>query len=300
MKNKIIYLLLYLVLFSGCENEGSKSANNTESNKYNNLNVTILLDLSDRISVRKNPDQPDKDIAVILTVLDNFKKFLSKKGVVNSEDKIKVIYYPIINYEKYRRVSDSLNIDFGKLDFPDRRKMYTKISDLYLRNLKELYSLASSAKSYEGSDLFNYFKHRVVDDCIINDSNYINILVILTDGYIYHKNCKFKIKNRYSYLIPEAEHVKCFRNIPNWKEVFEKNDYGLIKINNDLSKLNILIAEVNPIYHSPIDYDIIKLYLSKWLEEQNMKKDNYKILKTDMASINKNIINNFFEIITSR
>ncbi len=62
MKNKIIYLLLYLVLFSGCENEGSKSANNTESNQYNNLNVTILLDLSDRISARKNPDQPDKTL----------------------------------------------------------------------------------------------------------------------------------------------------------------------------------------------------------------------------------------------
>lgn len=295
MKNKLLILLIALISIN-CAKEGNIHSNSP----YKNLNVTILLDLSDRISIKKNPEQTNKDINVILTVVENFKDFLSKKGVVNSEDKIKVIFYPTLNYELYQAIADSLNIDFDKLQFAERKILYNKLSDLFLENVKKLYEMASRAKTYEGSDLFNYFKHRIVDDCIINDSNYINILVILTDGYIYHKNARFRIKNRFSYIIPQAEQIKYFRNLENWEEIFHKNDYGLIKIDNDLSKLNILIAEVNPIYSSPKDYDIIKLYLSKWLEEQKVKKENYKILRTDLVSVNRNLINNFFKQVTSR
>lgn len=295
MTNKIFILLLIVILFA-CGEDEKKQANSN----YKNLNVTILLDLSDRISISKNPDQAEKDINIISSVVDNFKLFLSKKGVVNSDDKLKIIFYPTINYEIYQSIADSLNIDFSNYDFSDRKKLYNSLSNKFKNNLTRLYSIASKAKLYEGADIFNYFKHRIIDDCILNDSNYINLLVILTDGYIYHKNSKYELNNRFSYIIPESYQIKRFRNNVNWEDDFNKNDFGLLKLDNNLSKLNILVAEVSPLSNSPKDYDIIYKYLSKWFEEQNVAKNNYKIIKSDLTSINKNIVNNFFEKITTR
>ncbi len=223
------------------------------------MNVTILIDLSDRISQVKNPEQPVKDINVVSYVVDSIKKFLAKKGVVNSEDKIKLIFYPTLNYGIYHAIADSLNIDFAKYDFYSRKNLFNQLSAKYDTSLKKLYSITSNAKKYEGSDMFNYIKHRIIDDCVIDDSNYINILVILTDGYIYHKNAMYNINNRYGYLIPECDHVKLLRNNTNWVEPFNQKDYGLIKIDNDLSKLKILVAEINPFNYSPKDFDILKL-----------------------------------------
>lgn len=295
MTNKFFILLLIVILFA-CGEDEKKQANSN----YKNLNVTILLDLSDRISVSKNPDQAEKDINIISSVVDNFKLFLSKKGVVNSDDKLKLIFYPTLNYDIYQSIADSLNVDFSDYDFQNRKKLYNNLSDKFKNNLTRLYSIASKAKVYEGADIFNYFKHRIIDDCISNDSNYINVLVILTDGYIYHKNSKYESNNRFSYIIPESNQIKRFRNNVNWEDDFNKNDFGLMKLDNDLSDLYIIVAEVNPYFNSPKDYDIICKYLSKWFEEQNADRNNYKIIKTDLTPINKKIINKFFEKITTR
>ncbi|MEG8989631.1 hypothetical protein VJY32_07605 [Ignavibacteria bacterium 4148-Me] len=295
-------IILFLFGLTACS-ENDKSNDGQSKSKqayYKNLNITILIDLSDRISIKKNPTQVDRDIKFIMNVLDAFKTFLSRKGVVQSEDKIKVIYYPSINYEIYQDIADSLNIDFSNYEFMQRKKLFENISSIYYKNLKKLYSLASNAKSFEGSDLFNYFKHRVVDDCISNDSNFINLLIVLTDGYIYHKNSKYQDGNRFSYLLPEAPQVTYFRNINNWETVFDKNDFGLIKLHNDLSQLNILCAEFSPIDHSPKDFDILKKYWTKWLIEQNINKDNLKILRTDLNTLNRDVIFAFFNKILSR
>ena len=297
-----MFFIIILIGLTACsENDKSNDAQSKSKQAYyKNLNITILIDLSDRISIKKNPTQADKDIKFIMNVLDAFKIYLAKKGVVQSEDKIKVIYYPTVNYEIYQDIADSLNIDFSNYEFVQRKKLFQNISSIYYNNLKKLYSLASNAKSFEGSDLFNYFKHRIVDDCISTDSNFINLLIILTDGYIYHKNSKYQDGNRFSYLLPEAPQVANFRNINNWEAVFEKNDFGLIKLDNNLSRLNILLAEFSPIDHSPKDFDILKKYWSKWLIEQNVNKDNFKILRTDLSTLNRDIIFAFFNKILSR
>jgi hypothetical protein len=299
MTNKIFSLLiLYFLFLVNCSNNENYNENNHPNqlkSNYKHLNLTILIDLSDRISILKNPEQPEKDIEIITYVIENFKKFLAIKGVVNSEDRIKVIFYPVTQYDIYKSIADSLNIDFGLLEFTERKIVFELLNSKFKNNLRELYVIASNAKSYPGSDLFNYFKHRITDDCINSDTNFINILTILTDGYIYYDKSKYNYKNRFSYLTPLSGHIDIFRNMNKWEEYFHNNDYGLIKIENDLSKLNILLCEFNPIYDSPKDFDIMKLYWSKWLEEQNVRKENYKIIKTEIASINKNLINSFFE-----
>lgn len=300
MNFKMLLVILLINLLSSCSqgsNQEKTNKNNDSALHYKNLNLTILLDLSDRISNKKNPDQYKKDIIFINNVLDAFKSYLNKKGVVESEDKIKLIFYPVSMDDLYQEVADSLSVDFSKLEFVDRKKTYENISAIYNRQLQKLYSIASNAKIYTGSDLFNYFKHRIVDDCISTASNYTNLLVILTDGYIYEKNSMYQEGNKFSYLVPEAQHVKIFRKLSKWEEHFEKNNYGLIPLENDLSSLNVLIGEIHPIENSPKDFDILKKYWSDWLESQKVKK--FKIIKTDINTLNRDIIFNFINQLTS-
>lgn len=294
-KSMILSFLLILPFIISC-NENKKE----EDLNFKNLNLTILIDLSDRISIKKNPDQVEKDLYIINSVLNSFKKFLYHKGVVQSDDKIKVIFYPINNNSILQETADSLYIDFEQIDLMERKQVFASLNDLYNRNLKKIYSIASRANSYPGSDLFNYFKHRVVDDCILLDNRFINVLVILTDGYLFDENVKYNYGNRYSYLAPLAQHITQFRKMKNWENLFNQKDYGLIKIDNDLSRLNILIAEFNPPKAHPEDFDIIKKYWSKWLIEQNVNKSNFKILKTDLNYLNSSIIQKFFEDILKR
>lgn len=293
----ITLLVIPIISCNSVDKQKENERKNFSDQHHKNLNVTILIDLSDRISIKKNPDQYKKDIKFINNVLDAFKAYLNKKGVVESEDKIKLIFYPLSMDELYQEIADSLNIDFGKYDFGYRKLIYENISSIYNRQLLKLYSVASNSKVYTGSDLFNYFKHRVVDDCILPDSSFINLLIILTDGYIYDKNSVYRQDNKFSYLIPEAQHVRIFRKLNNWEEHFEKNNYGLIPLNNDLSALSILVGEVQPIKYSPKDFDIIKKYWSEWLEKQKVK--NYKIIKSDINTLNRDIIFNFISQLTS-
>lgn len=290
MNKSIIYFLTaFNLLLFGCSDKNTKDEN------YKNLNLTILIDLSDRISAKKNPGQVNKDLYIISSVINSFKSYLSKKGVVQSEDRIKVIFYPLNNNGLYQEVADSLNIDFSEFDFNERKKIFGQLNDDYLNQLKIVYEDAANQTKYPGSDLFNFFKHRVIDDCIINDERFINVLVILTDGYIYDENVKIRQGNRFSFLGQVAEHVIKFRRKNNWEMEFEKGDYGLIKLNNDLSSLYTIVAEINPAKGYPEDFDILKKYWSKWFREQNMPENNFKILKTDLNYLNRNIINKFFD-----
>lgn len=295
-KNKsiVFYISLILTLFIGCSKtnqDHNSSASHLKVNK--DLNLTILIDLSDRISLKKHPYQVQKDLKLISSIVEIFKQHLASKGVVNSEDKIKVIYYPEIKNDKLNTVIDSLNIDLEKMSFIERKRMFSQLINRFNENLIKLYDVASSMQQYPGSDLFNYFKHRLIDDCIIEDSNFVNLLIILTDGYIYHRNAMYRVGNRFSYLAPKSQHIQLFRNRADWERIFDSKDFGLINTNLDLSKLYIIAAQFDPISQSPQDFDIMSKYWSKWFEEQNLKPKNFKILRNDNPVLNISIIENF-------
>ncbi len=290
----LVTVIVISCLAMGCSNsKQNDDVQKSQQKNYKNLNLTILIDLSDRISQKKNPGQVKNDLKLISNIIEIFKIHLAEKGVVNSEDKIKVIYYPEIGNDALNSVIDSLNIDFTKMSFVERKRIFSQLSKRFNENLIKVYEFASMMSEYPGSDLFNYFKHRLIDDCVIDDSNFVNLLVILTDGYIFHKDAMYRVGNRFSYLAPKSYQVQMFRNRSDWEKIFDQQDYGLINTNLDLSRLNIIAAQFNPIPQSPKDFDILNKYWSKWFEEQKLKSNNYKILRNDNPVLNIPIIENF-------
>lgn len=292
MKNVNVYLTAFLFLaglfiLTGC---GSKQASSAE---YTNDNITILLDLSDRIAPKVHTDQVEKDIAAVMEIEQAFKQRIFSKGTFNTNDKIKVIFYPQLKERRIIEIAEKLTINLENLEPRAKKNVFRSLDTLYKNNLTELYNIAVAQQSYSGSDIYNFFKDRVEDDCIIKDTFYHNTLVIISDGYLYWENSRLQDGNRFSFIGPDAVQVKQFRRSPSWETAFDKGDFGFLPIKNSFPELSVLLLEVNPVPAYPEDYDIMKKYWGKWFEE--MKIAEYKIVKSDMPVTTKAIIQNYFK-----
>ncbi len=282
-----IFVVVIALLFVSC----SPNKQEEDQSKFKNLNVTILLDLSDRISISENPHQFERDIAISSIIINQIKKYLKLKSRVLAEDKIKVVFYPSWNNQIGNKIASELNIDFADYDAAKKFEVFKSIDSIYISNLESLYKYAINSKNFPGSDIYSFFSYKVEDFCIINDTNFVNLLVIISDGYLYWHYNKISDGNRFSYIGPNANHVNIFRDNSNWRADFERGDYGFLRTNKDLSKLNILALEFAPDTKIPRDFEILEAYWSKWFDE--MKVKSYKIVQSDLPSNTKVVVEKY-------
>jgi len=182
-----------------------------------NLNVSILLDLSDRINPEKYPDNAMdfylRDIGYIKSVTQAFEIHLRNKQSIKINDHIRLFLDPepsdkSLN-DKIKKLKISFNRDNATRDYiMQTSKKYDSIVGL-------IYETAITDNNYVGSDTWRFFKNKIKDYCIENE--YRNILIVLTDGYIYHKDTKMKEKKRTTYLTPQD--IRSFKLInKDWEE----------------------------------------------------------------------------------
>lgn len=287
MKKTILTLVLFLLI--ACNEEGVKESTAKQ------LNISILTDLSDRIDPVENPMQIQKDMAIINDVIELFKEELAQKGTFKAKGKINFYFHPQMQDKEMLSLSEKLRIDFSEMDVKGKKAAFNLFEKDVKNSFEKIYSLASAQKKYPGSDIYRFFKDEVEDKCLISDTCFRNILVVITDGYMYWEKSLEKKGNRYSYLIQKSEILNKFRRNQNWEDVFEKEDYGFINTGKDLSDLEVILLEVNPSYDYPVDYDIIKKFWTKWLSEMNIKTENIKIVKTDLPANTKLVVKKFIK-----
>ena len=164
------------------------------------------------------------------------------------------------------------------------------INSTYVLETSKIYSLALNDRKYIGSDIWNFFQNNINDYCI--EDNHRNILVILTDGYIYYKDSNFKEDNRSTYLTPEL--IRSYNlNNKNWKEIMEAKKMGYLKANDDLTNLEILVLGINPNIKNPYEGKVIKEFWSNWFKEMNVKR--FEIKETALPSNMDKVIKDFIE-----
>lgn len=284
-KMKIYLALLSFclpLLFTGCN---SKEATKEEQQIQQQYNISILLDLSDRISPEKYPDQYARDTAAIKVVTECFIKNMKELGVFNSKGKIKVFAYPNPKDPNINNIMKNLDVDCSTMDSKKKKDIYDNLSQTFQEGIKFIYDCSITTKGWHGSDVWRFFKDDVERYCIDKDSNYRNILIVLTDGYIYEKTTKLNQGNRYTYI--ENSNVKPYRgNIQKMKN----DDFGLMSTRNDLKNLEVLVLEVNPKY-DPNDYDILQYCLAKWFTEMGVC--DFDICKTDFPNNTEKAIESF-------
>lgn len=297
MKNYILILPLLLLIYSCEENKANEKNNNkSENGKLNNgqLNISVLWDLSDRIDATKNPITPtngERDVEILKFLSENLKKDMDKRGSFMSKGKLKVFFSPNPANEQINLIAKKLDIDLSNKDVSAKKNIYDNLTTDFELTAKSIVDNTQKTSTWEGSDIYRFFKNDVLDYCVSKDPSYRNILIILTDGYIYHKNSTQLINNRSEYLLPNLLNQFGLRNNPNYKSQIEKNNYGFITTRNDLSNLEILVLEINSEKNHKDDEDIIKSYLEKWFTE--MKVKNFSIYNTDIPINTKKRIENF-------
>ena len=307
---KVSIILITIILFFGCGSEMNKKSSDKSiktdqqlekgnNRKALNYNISILLDLSDRvIEPPLNPSQKERDIEIVSSVIDILRDNMKKKGTYLAKDKIRVIFSPPPSNLKVNNIANSLSVDLSKLDNNSKKETYDTIEKVFEEGLKEIYDLTIDNSKWLGSDIWRFFKYDV-ELCIEQDQSYKNILIIVTDGYIYHKQSEkvkdTKHRNRTAYITPKYLKRKGFWNNPNWREKFESEDFGLISHDKNFKNLEILILEINPSSNHRDDQDIIRTYLVKWFEEMGITSPSLAIYDTDLPVNTRRRIELFFK-----
>jgi hypothetical protein len=299
-KHFLIIIVLVTLISCGLENDkkrGSDEPTSTNvSTQPEQLNITLLLDLSDRIDPKKNPEKPEhykRDISIVQHFSELFVKDMEKRGTYMAKGKIKVIFSPKPQDPNVNLYAEKLSVDLSQMDIKQKKEIHDSITSIFTDNISKIYNATISQSKWIGSDIWRFFKNDVKDYCVDNDANYRNILVILTDGYIFHQDSKDQNGNRYSYLLPNIISKYNLRKNSNWQQEIDRKDFGLITKRNDLDNLEVLVLEVTPSPNYKDDEDIIKYVLAKWFKEMKVKR--FGIYNSDLPEYTKQRINDFIK-----
>ncbi|UOX34317.1 hypothetical protein LXD69_02085 [Flavobacterium sediminilitoris] len=297
---KPIFIIITFLFIASCKTddksentisiEGNAKLTNETENK--NYNISILIDLSDRIDTIKhsNPTMEyyNRDLGYIKSVSEAFSSHVRNKRVNIMNDNIQVFFNPNPLNAEINEISKKLKIRVNKNNVS--KEFINTINSIYVSETSKIYSLALNDSKYIGSDIWNFFQNNINDYCI--EGSHRNILVILTDGYIYYKDSNFKEDNQSTYLTPELIRTYSLNN-KNWKESMEAKKIGYLKANDDLSNLEILVLGINPSIKNPYEGKVIKEFWSNWFKEMKVKR--FEIKETALPSNMDKVIKDFIE-----
>lgn len=298
-KLNIVLIIFLGLLFLGfgtneklksTEKHSERLTDKLNSDNRNNLNISIFLDLSDRISVKKYPSPTmeyfQRDIGYINSVAKSFEKHVKSKKVIHINDRMQIFFDPNPLNNNINELSNSLKVNFDRKNVTKAK--LDNVSADYKKKTSQIYSLAINDGKYIGSDIWGFFKNKLEDRCI--QKNQRNILIILTDGYMYYQNNKIDEGNSSNYVTPQK--IKSFGlTKSNWKQVMSKNKISILSTGKNFSNLEVLVLGLNPDTKNVYELDVMNELWSNWFNEMGIKK--YKIKTADLPSDMDQIITNF-------
>lgn len=337
--NKIVLLFaLVYGLVTGCTSsaetveDGTPSAYSDEVELGNaalksivHYNVIVTPDLSNRLL---NP-KPVSDAQVVNTVLKNIYPTILKHGkTVNQYDlfSTSLISNKLITQLDIK--TQDLQIDFSKFQNDQLSRInyitgkspkatLAKDKQKFLSEFTRVEKAA--AQSTHGADLWTYFNSGISSTMLkdkgpessfnnkVYTSQYRNIMILLTDGYIEagmfgKKACKSG--NQCYYL--SGQKVKEFRNAfkksgsSDMNAFFQRSKFGLVPANNNnLKNLEVLVLQMEDrsldtagsatVY--PTDMEIMQLFWADWLKKSGVKRFELKPALSSASETEKVILN---------
>ena len=294
MKYSLVIYIASVCFLISCKKEQTEQCTPKNIKKLNSdrpdLNLSILLDLSDRIDPNKNPaasmDYYKRDLSYVESVASAFETHIWNKKIYEMNDQIQLYIEPEPLDPGLNTRLDSLKMEFNKTSATNCT--IAKISEKYSIIPDSIYASALKQNDFIGSDIYGFFKSKVNDFCI--KEGYRNVLVVLTDGYIYHKNAVLKENGLTSYLTPQT--IRGFKlNTSNWEENIEAKNYGFIPANKNLKALEVLVLGINPDPKNPYEEDVILKYWEDWFAKMGI--EHYEIKQALLPSDMKGIIQEF-------
>lgn len=241
------------------------------------LNITLFLDLSDRISPAIAKDQPANDMEIVRYFCTFFKDSTMGKDILKKENRIKVLFYPSPTDPQFNKWADSLKINIKDLEGKDKRLAAEGASEKFPRILTQIYDNAIETNQWPGCDIWGFFSNKKVDDLCIN-KGFRNILVILTDGYLLHEQNMIQKGNEYNYIT---------------EKVLNDPKAQLMVTRDGLSDLEVLVLEINP--KDPKKLQTMQTLLQNWFVGMGVKPDKLKIIETGLPANTIEALNKYFQ-----
>ncbi|MCD8236934.1 MAG: hypothetical protein LUD00_09850 [Prevotellaceae bacterium] len=247
------------------------------------INISVFLDLSDRLDSTCNGGFPvsqmTRDTAVVNALVDYFVTTCVEHKISENKNRFQILFHPTPKTSDIMSLAANLNIDMAKISNPaDKKKKLVAMKDEFSKSLTQIYEQTLRDKKWIGSDIWGFFcnKNAKVDNLCIREG-YRNIMVILTDGYIYHKDNMQQDGSSYSYILPSL-----VNNVP---------DLSLMAPRTGLDSLEVMILEINP--GKPLMQSKLISVLETWLKDMGVKR--YVVSETGMPSDTRTIIDNFLQ-----
>lgn len=294
-------LLLVLALFAvgtaGCDPDvvdpPPPQPPPADSEDDRQLNLTLLLDLSNRVDPEQRPATPphrDRDLEAAAAVAEAFVADMRAKNAFQAEGRIRTLFSPAPPDAEVNTIAQGLSKDLRAVDPAEKKAIHDGLPGEYREGLARIYDAAIEEQDYVGADLWRFFKEDAQNLAVDPDPNVRNVLVVLTDGYAYHTDSVLREGNRTSYVtgpLIEGEGLRA----AGWREAFEAGDYGFIDPGVDLPRLEVLVLEVTPNEGHPGDYDVMRAYWEGLF--QDMEVPRFEILKTGLPAHTGPLIRRF-------
>lgn len=244
------------------------------------LNISIMLDLSDRI-LKQGPDdhmeQWEKDTTLIGYIRDWFidRQFAHH---FQSGDRLHVFCYPTPDLPNILQLQDSLTVDLSlgqgsKLTAVSRNKdQLLAMPSVWHRSLESVYLAALPVARQVGSDVWGFFDQRAKMQCV--KPGYRNILVIFTDGYLYSAN-SWQGKGM------------AFAGISETRTLSQT---AILPVLDSLDGLEVLFCEINP--KASGHFQHMRTLLTEWCHGMGIR--HVDVLETAMPGDNKRGLLDFF------
>ncbi len=285
-------LLTLLLCIVACKPDHNEAPSEPIDKESNNLNISILIDLSDRIDpkLHANPtmDYFQRDAGYIASVASTFVEHVKQKKFRQINDRIQVYFDPEPANQEINAISQELKFDLNRDNMSSDK--IAQIEDVYHRRPPQLYRMAIKDHQYVGSDTWGFFHNKVRDFCI--KPGYRNLLILLTDGYIYHENSRIAQGNRMSFLTNKTIRSNHFTDA-DWRQQFEEGDFGFLGTGQQLADLEVLVLGINPDTSNPYEEEVIKAYWKKWFEEMGIT--HFEIRVADLPSDADPLIQRFIK-----
>lgn len=235
------------------------------------LNISVIIDLSDRIEEPLTPSQLMRDTAIINYLADYLKEKTIGPNILKSENSMRIFFYPQPQDENLSALSKKLVVDVAKKQGRDKRIAVEDMKQKFDTTLAYIYNKTILADDWPGSDIWGFFNSGDVDDYCIKE-NARNILVILTDGELYYKDnkdinpIKKDGRNGYNYIL---------KNVINDPKAYLRTDReGELKGKG----LEVLMLEIDP---TPQKKERIRQLIGDWFKSMGIEK--YKVYETNPA-----------------
>lgn len=278
MIKKLLFISAVLVACqseTGHQNAQSEAKANPQQSSESkidirsNLNISILIDLSDRIDPLKYPNTTmeyyQRDTGYIASIVKAFNSHVLNKKLILINDRIQTFIDPLPQNPSIVKNLDALRVELNKDNVT--KEVLRSLPANYTANSFRLYEEAIRDKNYIGSDTWRFFKSSIKDYCIKQD--YHNVLVVLTDGYIYHENSIRKEGNRTT-NIGKSTFTQLGLTSAQWQSKMDDNDIGFIPATTDLTGLKVIVLGLNPSPDNPYEEDVLKAFWGKWLTEMGV------------------------------